>query len=191
MILIDDVLISDEILQEEFVCNLDKCKGGCCVDGDAGAPLLKNELSTLKRVYPKVKKYLSEQAIKEIEKVGIYTQDEDFEYVTPDINKGVCVYGYEDDKGVVKCAIEKAYNNGEVSFKKPISCHLFPIRVTKKDNFEAWNYEPRQILCSAACKLGKELAVPVYVFLKDAIIRAKGEDFYKALDTIAREGMLE
>jgi hypothetical protein len=189
MIIIDNVYISEELVKEKFVCALDKCKGACCVDGDAGAPLNQDELAKLEEVYPAVKKYLTPEAIAEIEKVGLYRQDDDFDMVTPDINGGVCVYGYQDEKGIVKCAIEKAYNAGEVSWKKPISCHLFPIRIGKKGMFEALNYEPREDLCAPACANGSALHVPVYRFLKEPIIRKYGEDFYEALDHIATEKM--
>jgi hypothetical protein len=187
MIIVDNVYVSEELIKEKFVCALDKCKGACCVDGDAGAPLLDEELEQLEAVYPIVKKYLTPAAIAEIEKVGIYTRDDEFDWVTPDINGGVCVYGYEDEKGIVKCAIEKAYLNNEIDWKKPISCHLFPIRMGKKGLFDAMNYEPREDLCGPACANGSALDVPVYQFLKEPIIRKYGEEFYNALDFIAKE----
>lgn len=186
MIIIDDILISDDIIKEEFICNLSKCKGGCCVDGDAGAPLAKDELKQLKKVYKLIKDELSDEAKTEIKRVGPYTTEEDFGYVTPAINGGICVYGYTDELGIVKCLIEKAYLEGRTDFKKPISCHLYPIRETKNQNFMALNYSPRQKLCAPACKLGKEQGVKVYEFLKEPLIRKYGEPFYYALDTIAK-----
>jgi hypothetical protein len=187
MIIIDNIFVDEELIKEKFVCNLDKCKGACCVDGDAGAPLAEDELQTLTNVFPIVKKYLSKAALAEIERVGIYTRDAEFDWVTPDIDGGVCVYAYEDEKKVVKCAIEKAYLNGEITWKKPISCHLFPIRMGTKGVFEAMNYEPREDLCAPACINGSALNVPVYRFLKEPIIRKFGEGFYSALDTIAQK----
>jgi hypothetical protein len=187
MIIIDNVYISEELIKEKFVCALDKCKGACCVDGDAGAPLLDSELKNIEEVYPVIKKYLSPEAIVEIEKTGLYRKDEDFDWVTPDINGGVCVYAYHNEQGIVKCAIEKAYNAGEVSWKKPISCHLFPIRMGTKGMFEAMNYEPREDLCAPACANGSALNVPVYQFLQEPIVRKYGQDFYNALDTIAQK----
>jgi hypothetical protein len=184
MIIIDNVYIDNDIIKEQFVCALDKCKGGCCVDGDAGAPLLREELEKIEEVFPQVKKYLTPEALAEIEKTGLYREDEDFDMVTPDINGGVCVYGYTDEQGVVKCAIEKAYNNGEVNWKKPISCHLFPIRVHQKGIFEVLKYEPREDLCAPACANGVSLGVPVYQFLKEPLIRKYGEDFYATLEQI-------
>jgi hypothetical protein len=187
MIIIDNIFVDEDLLKEKFVCNLDKCKGACCVDGDAGAPLAEDELQTLTDVFPVVKKYLSAAALAEIERVGIYTRDEEFDWVTPDIDGGVCVYAYEDEKKVVKCAIEKAYLAGEIEWKKPISCHLFPIRMGTKGVFEAMNYEPREDLCAPACANGSALNVPVYQFLKEPIVRKFGEGFYGALDTIAQK----
>ncbi len=187
MIIIDNIIVDEDLIKEKFVCNLEKCKGACCVDGDAGAPLAEEELQTLTEVYPVVKKYLTPTAIAEIEKVGIYTRDVEFDWVTPDINGGVCVYAYEDEQKVVKCAIEKAYLNGEITWKKPISCHLFPIRMGTKGVFDAMNYEPREDLCAPACANGSALNVPVYQFLKEPIVRRFGEDFYGALDTIAQK----
>lgn len=186
MIIIDDILISDELIQEEFICNLKKCKGGCCVDGDAGAPLEKSELKQIKQAYKVIEHELSAEALAEIKKEGIYTTDADFGYVTPAINGGICVYGYTDEQGIVKCLFEKAYYEGRTDFQKPISCHLYPIRVTKNHKFIALNYEPREVLCAPACKLGKKEGVKVYEFLKEPLIRKYGEAFYTALDTIAK-----
>ena len=186
MIIINDILISDEIIQEEFICNLQKCKGGCCVDGDAGAPLAKNELKQIKEVYKIIASELSAEAKAEIKKVGPYTQEAFFGYVTPAINGGICVYGYTDELGIVKCLIEKAYNEGKTDFKKPISCHLYPIRETKTSQYFALNYEPRETLCAPACALGKKEGVKVYQFLKEPLIRKYGEAFYNALDHIAQ-----
>ena len=188
MIVIDNKLVSDEIIEEQFVCDLNKCKGGCCVDGDAGAPLSKEELKHLDEVYDEVLPYLDEENKKELVKQGKYVYDKEFGWVTPTIESKVCVYGMTDAKGIVKCGIEQAYNDGKVNWKKPISCHLFPIRVKLSKNkvTEYVNYEPREDLCSAACTLGKKLKVPVYVFLKDALVRKYGTEFYETLDATAK-----
>ena len=185
MIIIDDILISDEILNEEFVCHLEKCKGGCCVDGDAGAPLNKDELKKVKASYKLIQHEMTPEAIAEVKRVGTHTTDEDFGYVTPAVNGGICVYGYTDARGIVKCLIEKAYLEGKTDFKKPISCHLYPIRETKNTNYIALNYQPRETLCAPACALGKKVGVKVYQFLKEPLIRKYGEEFYKAIETIA------
>lgn len=189
MIAIDNKLVSDDIVEKQFVCDLVKCKGGCCEDGDAGAPLELNELDELIHSYEIVKPYLTEAGIRSIETYGKYVYDREFGWVTPTIKGAMCAYGFKDENGIIKCGIEKAYNEGKINWKKPISCHLFPIRVNKSkedEDLEYLNYEPRPDLCRAACKLGKHLQVPVYVFLKESIIRKYGEDFYNALEAAAQ-----
>ncbi len=186
MIEIDNILISDEVVEKQFVCNLDKCKGGCCVDGDTGAPITQEEANQIEDIYPQIKHLLSDNAIKLVEDEGTHTFDDEYGLVTPTLNGGICAYGYYDEKGIVKCAIEHVYKEGKIDFKKPISCHLFPIRITEYESFEAVNYEPRETMCKPACKLGKSLQVPVYQFLKEPLIRKYGEEFYDTLDQIAQ-----
>lgn len=187
MIAIDNILIADAVVKEQFVCDLSKCKGACCVDGDAGAPLENEELDKINEVYEAVLPYLNETSKKELERQGRYVYDRDYGWVTPTINSKVCVYGIHDDAGVVKCGIEQAYIDGKIKWKKPISCHLFPI-ITKEskhsDNVYV-NYEPREDHCKAACTFGKKLKVPVYVFLKEALTRKFGKKFYSALEATA------
>lgn len=185
MIELEGKLISDEVLEAEFVCDLNSCKGGCCVEGDAGAPITKDEAEKIKEIYPIIKKYLSAKSIEIIENKGTHWIDEDYDFVTPTIGNGICVYGYHDENGIVKCAIEKAYLNDEVDLKKPISCHLFPIITQTTSMFEIINYYPRPKLCAPACKLGKELKIPVYKFLKEPLIRKYGEEFYNELEAVA------
>ncbi len=186
MIEIDDKIISDQVIEEFFICDLEKCKGGCCVEGDAGAPISQEEADLIKEYYPIIKKYLSPEAIDLIEKEGTHTFDQEHDLVTPTINDGICAYGYYDDAGIVKCGIEKAYREGEIDFKKPITCHLFPIITTKTETMELVNYYPRKSLCRPACKLGKSLKVPVYQFLKEPLIRKYGTAFYEALEAAAQ-----
>lgn len=189
MIAIDNVLISDAVVEEQFVCDLNKCKGGCCEDGDAGAPLTKEELKHLNNYYHILLPYMTPEGIAEVEKQGKYIYDTEFGWVTPTINGAICAYGYRDENNMIKCAVEQAYNDGKISWKKPISCHLFPIRISSSDfdpDMEYMNYEPREDLCKAACKLGKQLKVPAYVFLKESIIRMYGEEFYETLDATAQ-----
>jgi len=189
MIAIDNKLISDEVVEEQFVCDLNRCKGGCCEDGDAGAPLEKWELEKLLEYYEVIKDYLTPEGIAEIKKHGKYIYDEEFGWVTPTVNGGICAYGFRDEKGIIKCGIEQAYYDGKLDWKKPVSCHLFPIKISKSKEdpeMEYVNYEPREDLCSAACKLGKKLKVPVYLFLKEAIIRKYGEEFYDTLEATAK-----
>lgn len=183
MIAIDNILISIEVLEEQFVCDLNKCKGGCCVDGDAGAPLESKELKELNEAFNAVLPYLSEESKIELERQGSYVYDKEFGWVTPTINSSICAYGIIDERGIVKCGIEQAYNDGKINWKKPISCHLFPIRAKKSSNGKSFyvNYEPREDLCKGGCDLGKKLKVPTYIFLKEALVRKFGADFYEAL----------
>lgn len=187
MIAIDNILLSDEIVKEQFVCDLTRCKGACCVDGDAGAPLHKDELNKINEVYEKVLPYLSIESKSELQKQGRYIYNQEFGWVTPTINNSICVYGITDENGVVKCGIEQAYLDEKVKWKKPISCHLFPIitKESKNTNTVYVNYEPREDSCKAACSLGKKLKVPVYVFLKEALTRKFGQKFYKTLEATA------
>ena len=186
MIQIDDKLISEDLFSEEFVCNLAKCKGICCVDGDAGAPLDEDETKILDEIYPKIKPYLRPEGIQAIEEQGTYTLDFEGDLVTPLVNNAECAYVIFDEKGYTKCAIEKAYEDGVIDWQKPISCHLYPIRITEYSNFSAINYHEWDI-CSDACTLGKELGVKVYQFLKKPLIRKYGEEFYQTLSAAAEE----
>ncbi|MEN9686323.1 MAG: hypothetical protein RLZZ28_2109 [Bacteroidota bacterium] len=188
MIAIDNKLISEQVIEEQFVCDLSKCKGGCCEDGDAGAPMENWELEKLKENYELIKPYMTEEGMKEIERQGKYRYDREFGWVTPTINGAICAYGYRDKSGIIKCSIEDAYNDGKLDWKKPVSCHLFPIRIqkSKRDpDLEYVNYEPREDLCKAACSLGIKLKMPVYVFLKEAITRKYGQEFYDTLEAAA------
>ena len=153
------------------------------MEGDFGAPLLQEELAILEEIYPKVKKYLSPEGIKEIEKQGTHTIDDEGELCTPIISGRECVYAIYDDKKILKCGIEAAHKAGDIDWKKPISCHLYPIRITKKKDFEAINYHKWHI-CTPACALGKELQVPVYKFLRDPLIRKYGEPWYNELVSV-------
>ena len=189
VIVIDNILVSDDVAEKQFVCDLAKCKGGCCEDGDAGAPLDDDELQTVLDSYEKIRPYLTPASIKEIEKKGKYVYNREFGWVTPtlDSDNEICVYGFREKNGLIKCAFEQAYNDGLIPWKKPISCHLYPIRVKKSvhGKTEYLNYEPREDLCKAACTLGKKLKVPVYKFLKEALVRKYGEEFYETLNASA------
>jgi len=182
MITIDKTIISDELLEKKFVCDLEKCKGACCVKGEiGGAPLEENELNILDEIYEKVKPYMEQESSVVVEKSGKYLRDEEGDWVTPLVDKNKhCVYVFF-EKNIAKCAIEKAYNDGKINFRKPVSCHLFPVRITKYNNYEAVNYSPINE-CSPACELGKTLGVPVYEFLKDGLIRKYGTDWYEQLE---------
>ncbi len=174
-------------MSEQFVCDLSKCKGGCCEDGDSGAPLTDEELINLRDVIEEVRPYLTSEGIKVLEDEGLYKYDQEFGWVTPTIAGRMCAYGFRDQQGIIKCGIEQAYRDKKILWKKPISCHLFPIKITrsKRRDLEYVNYEPRESLCKAACRLGKKLKVPVYYFLKEALIRKYGSDFYSTLEKTA------
>jgi hypothetical protein len=178
-------IISEDILEKDFVCNLSACKGACCIQGDAGAPLDKEETEILKELYPKIKPYLRNEGISAIEKQGASITTEEGEYETPLINGEDCAYVIFDEKKVALCAIEEAYNQGDVSFKKPVSCNLYPIRIKDYSEFSAINYHQWQV-CDDACTLGKEMQIPVYKFVKQALIRKFGEEWYLELEEFAQ-----
>jgi hypothetical protein len=179
-------IVSEDILEKDFVCNLSKCKGACCVQGEAGAPLEKEEVAILKEVYPKVKHLLRKEGIEAIEKQGTSIVSDFGELETPLVNHEECAYVIFDEHNVAKCGIEEAYNQNLVDWKKPVSCHLYPIRVKDYSEFAAVNYH-RWDICDDACTLGKELQMPVYKFTKEALIRKFGEDWYLELEKVAKE----
>lgn len=177
-------IVSEEIIEKYFVCNLSACKGKCCIDGEAGAPLDEDELLILMDIYPKVKPFLRPEGIEAIEDQGLFITDEG-EFETTLIDGKDCVYSIFDENNTVKCGIEEAYNQGAIDWKKPISCHLYPIRITEYSEFSAVNYHKWPI-CDDACTLGAALQVPVYKFVKEALIRKFGEDWYMELEKIAK-----
>ncbi|HTB26412.1 MAG TPA: DUF3109 family protein [Puia sp.] len=187
MIAINNILVSDEVISEQFVCDLNKCKGGCCEDGDSGAPLATEELEFLRDLIDEIKPYVTPEGLKLLESEGLYKYDQEFGWVTPTIGGRMCAYGFRDRQGIIKCGIEQAYLDKKISWRKPVSCHLFPVKITKskRRDQEYINYEPRTDLCKAACNLGRQLKVPVYIFLKEALIRKYGNDFYSALEAAA------
>jgi hypothetical protein len=179
MIQVEDKIISLDVFEKHFVCDLNACKGSCCVDGDAGAPLLENEVNILEDIYEQVKPYMMQKGIDVVDKEGVAVLDIEGEVTTPLVNNRECVFVI-DENGISKCSIEKAHYEGKVKFKKPISCHLFPIRIQEFSDFDAVNYEEIKI-CAPACKCGSKLEVPVYAFLKEPLIRKYGEVWYKEL----------
>jgi hypothetical protein len=189
MLMIDDILIQDQVIQQQFLCNLSACKGACCWEGDMGAPLEEEECQTLQSIYPDIRDMLEPAGIQAIEEQGTYTYNEvKKEHATPLVDGGPCAYMVYDKMGIARCGIERAYKAGKIDFIKPISCHLYPIRVTKlpEQGFEALNYDEWEI-CAAACDLGAKEKVPVYQFVSAAIIRHYGEDFYHQLDAAAKD----
>ena len=186
MIEIDDTIISLDVFKEKFLCNLDACKGECCIEGDAGAPLEEEEVEQLKKVLPVIWEDLSSEAQAVIEKQGVCYKDEDGDLVTSIVNGKDCVFTCYDEKGCCYCAIEKAYREGKVDFYKPVSCHLYPIRVQKYSEFKAVNYH-RWSVCKAAVLLGEKEDMPIYKFLKEPLVRKFGEDWYTELEIAAEE----
>ncbi|MFN4300278.1 MAG: DUF3109 family protein [Thermaurantimonas sp.] len=184
---IDGAVVAEDVMAKEFVCNLSRCKGACCVQGDAGAPLEEEETRILEKEFKNIKPFLRPEGIRAIEEQGIWLKDpRDGEPVTPLVDGKECAYVVFDADGTAKCGIELAWKAGATAFQKPISCHLYPIRITKYKTFEAVNFH-RWEICSPACELGAQLKVPVYAFLKNAIIRKYGEEWYQKLDDAAKQ----
>lgn len=182
---IDGKIVSDDIFKKKFVCDLSACKGACCVEGDAGAPLTMEEATILEDIYEDVKPYMRPEGIAAVKEEGVFTIDWDNEAVTPLVNGKECAFVSFDEQNIAKCSIEQAYNEGKTYFKKPISCALYPIRVSKLSNeSEALNYHEWKV-CEPACDCGQKLDVPVYKFLKEPIIRKWGENFFKKLEKTA------
>ncbi|HAJ99148.1 MAG TPA: DUF3109 domain-containing protein [Bacteroidales bacterium] len=185
MIIIGSTLISEEIYTEQFACDLSVCKGACCIEGDAGAPLAADELPILQEIFPKLKPYLSEQNYDVLTNTGLWVPDAEGLPVTPLINAGDCAYVYYDEHDTAKCAIEKAWLEREIDFQKPVSCHLYPIRISKFPDYDALNYHCWHI-CRAAVKKGRKLKVRMFRFLKDALIRKYGQEWYDELDAFVK-----
>ena len=187
MIIVQDKLVSDDLVEQKFVCNLTACKGACCWEGDYGAPLEEAELPVLDSIFEKVKPFLSPAGIAAIEQQGKYVRiEQEGEWATTLVDNGPCAWMTLDALGIAKCGIEQAWKAGAIDFQKPVSCHLYPVRIEKNETlgFEALNYNEWDI-CSAACELGEKEQVPVYQFVKDAIVRKYGQDFYDELDGAA------
>lgn len=185
MIAIDNTLVSEDLLDKKFVCDLNACKGACCVEGDSGAPLEEQEAKILDEIYDRVKPYMRSEGIESVEEQGKYIVDIDGDLVTPLVKGKECAYVYFDEKNTAFCAIERAYKEGKINFQKPISCHLYPVRITKYKKYDAVNYHAWDI-CKPACSCGSKLNVPVYKFVKTALIRKYGEDWYKQLELAAQ-----
>ena len=183
IVAVDDKLISTEIFERKFVCDLNACKGACCVEGDQGAPLTMEEVDILEEIYEDVKPFMRPEGIEAVEKIGVFYMDPWNEPATTLVNNQECAYVYFDEQGITKCAIEQAYFNGKVSWKKPISCHLYPIRTKKIGDSLALNYDEWDI-CKPGCACGEQLNVPVFRFLKEPLVRAFGETFYTDLEEI-------
>lgn len=183
MFAIQNTLVSLDLLERYFVCDLNACKGICCVKGDAGAPLTEEEIDLLENIIDDILPYLDDEGRAMIAKKGVFEIDVDGDKGTSLLENGRCAYALIDDKGMVSCGIEKAYNEGAVTFKKPISCHLYPVRITEYETYDAVNYNKWSI-CKPACDCGAKLDVPLYRFLKEALTRKYGNDWYEELQMI-------
>ncbi len=177
MIQIGKTIISLDILESKFSCDLMKCRGACCVHGDSGAPLERKETEILEKIYPIIKSYLRNEGIQAIMKHGTSLIDSDGDWVTPLIDGKECAYTYFDGK-VVKCIIEKAFNEGVIEFRKPLSCHLFPVRLRDYPDFIAVNYNPCDF-CKPAIEKGENENIKLSEFLKESLIRKFGNGWYK------------
>lgn len=184
MVEIGRAIISRDVFEKHFMCDLLKCKGACCVEGDSGAPLTNDEAKIIEENYLSFNNYLPENHRREIKKQGYSVIDSDGDLVTPLVDNRQCAYSFFDEKGILKCAIEKVHFEGKIDFRKPISCHLFPIRITEYKRFDAVNYEALKI-CKPARKCGKVKEMPLYLFLKEPLIRKYGPEWYEQLEAAA------
>lgn len=186
LIEIGDIIVTDELFAEKFICDLSSCNGACCVDGDDGAPLTDKECLTIEKLLPKIKPYMTEEGIEKVGGEGVFHYKDNGAPVTNLLKNGACAFVCYDEKGSAKCSIETAYRDHAIDWKKPISCALFPIRAKKYKQFTALNYQQIGI-CEPGCILGEKLGVPLYKFLKEPIIRAYGETFYQQLEEVAEQ----
>ena len=184
MVEIDRTLISDDIFEKYFACDLSKCKGACCIEGDSGAFLTDDEAAVIEQDYPFFEIYLPEKHIEEIEKQGYSVIDKDGDLVTPLVDNRQCAYSFHDEEGILKCSIEKAYFEGKTKFRKPVSCHLFPIRITEYEKFDAVNYQELEI-CKHGRICGLSRKLPVFKFLQEPLIRKYGSEWFAELEIAA------
>jgi hypothetical protein len=182
---VKDKVVSTQLFERKFVCDLNACKGACCVNGDSGAPITFEEIDLLEEDLDQIKPYMREEGIAAVEETGVFYMDIENEPVTTLVNGHECAFVFFDQKGITKCAIEEAYYQGKTTFKKPVSCHLYPIRVMSFHEKKALTYNEWDI-CAPACACGDKLDIPAYKFLKEPIIRAFGEEFYTELDIAAK-----
>ena len=184
MIEIDDKIVSADLLRECFACDLTQCKGLCCVEGNAGAPLEMDEVDVLEEEWENYRPYMTPEGIEAVERQGFMVVDPDGDYTTPLVDDAECAFSCEEN-GITYCAIERAWKEGKTSFRKPISCHLYPIRLASFSNGSIGLNYHRWEVCRPACECGKRLGIPVYRALKEPIVRRFGEDFYHQLEAAA------
>lgn len=186
MFQVGDVIVSGDIITEKFCCDLDACKGQCCIDGDAGAPVDLDEIEKLEECMPEAWDDMSREAQEVVNAQGVVYTDRDGDLVTSIVDNRNCVFTYYNDKGCCLCALEKAFREGRTKWCKPASCYLYPIRVTKVGSLDGLNYH-RWSVCKAAVKKGEELNLPIYKFLRGPLIAAYGEEWYKELEEVAEQ----
>lgn len=186
MIAIQDCLVSENLLDVHFVCDLTACKGACCVEGESGAPLDQDEVTVLEKIWPKIRPFIPAAGIEAVEKQGTWVVDSDGDRVTPLVKGKHCAYTIFDADGTAKCGIEKAWKAGKVNFRKPVSCHLYPVRLKDDSPFLKVEYNTWKI-CKPACACGERLQVPLFRFLKDALIRRFGKKWFAELERFDRE----
>lgn len=186
MILHKNTLLSEDLFEKHFICDLSKCKGACCIEGDFGAPLADDEVKIIENNLEHIKPYLEAKSIAALEKHGVWEKDKDGDVVTTCLPTGECNFALRGKDGVLACGIENACKDGALDFRKPVSCHLYPIRISKVGEYDALNYN-RWDICSAACKLGAKHQVSIFDFLKDALIRTYGQEWYDEVAQIQEE----
>ncbi|MCB9245429.1 MAG: DUF3109 family protein [Flavobacteriales bacterium] len=186
MIILEQTLISEDLIERKFCCDLNACKGACCIEGDRGAPLEQAELDIIQENLTAILPYLSPESVEMIDRAGFYELDDENDLVTNCLPDGKCVFVTVGEQGHLTCGIEQAYLDGKTPFQKPISCHLYPVRLAETETYTAVNYHEWQI-CKAACSKGELLGLPLYQFVKDALIRRFGVDWYNALATLAEQ----
>ena len=181
MIIIRNTILSDDFLSARFVCDLPKCKGECCVGGDAGAPLEEEEISLLEDEIENILPFMTKAGRQVVAENGVFDYDEAGNFVTPLVDGKECAFAGFHENGVAYCTIEKAWNEGKTHFRKPISCHLYPVRLAKKGGFTYVNYHQWSV-CNPARKLGERIGTPLYKFLKEALVRKFGQEWYAQLE---------
>ena len=186
MIEIEDKIISDDLFLKQFVCDLQKCKGACCIEGDSGAPLTNQEAGLIEDNFSTIEPHMRKDGLNAVAKNGVFYIDQDGDQVTTLVKGKECAFVFFDKNNIAKCAIEAAYRKGEINFNKPVSCHLYPIRVKNYEKFQAINVDKWHV-CKPACSCGEQLNIPVFKFLKKAIERMWGEDFYKDLEIVNQQ----
>lgn len=183
MIIHEQTLLSEDLFEKQFICDLQRCKGACCVEGDFGAPLNEDEIALLEQELTALQPFLTDEGLEVIAEKGVWERDKDGDLVTTCLPTGECVFAIN-EQGILGCGIEKAWRNKATNFQKPISCHLYPIRINNVGEYDALNYHKWGV-CKPACELGEAHQMPVYKFLRGPLIRKYGEEWFNELEEIA------